>query len=129
MSLNSTWEPREDLPWADEGTGGLAVEVDLWGGGLDARAMETRVDEGTTGRERRDGRERGKGMAFVALQGGRCMFTRRAHSFIVRMAGRCTAITRGPTGQMAPGLADMKTNVQFLLVALSNSQRLSGEGE
>lgn len=62
--------------------------------------METGVDEGTPGRERRDGREQGKGMTLVALQGGRCMFTRRAHSFIVRMAGRCAAIT-GQRGQMA----------------------------
>lgn len=68
---------------------------------LDERPMGNGVDEGTPGRERRDGRERGKGTALVALEGGRCMFTRRAHSFIVRMAGRCTAITPGQKGQMA----------------------------
>lgn len=62
-------------------------------GGLDETLMETGVDEGTPGRERRDGGERGKGMVLVALQGGRCVFTRQAHSFIVRMASQCRAIT------------------------------------
>lgn len=55
------------------------------GGGLDER--ETNVDEGITGRERRHERDRKKGRELVAHAGGRCMFTRRAHSFIVRTAG------------------------------------------
>lgn len=103
MSVNSTWEPGEDLLWAAEGTGALPVEGP---GGLDERVMETGVDEGTPGRKRREGRGQGMGMAFVALQGGQCMFTKRAHSFIVRMAGRCIAITLGKAGQMATGLPD-----------------------
>lgn len=70
MSLNSTWEPGEDPPWAAEGTGRLALEGP---GGLDERVMETWVYEGTPRRERRDGREWGKGMALMALQGGRCV--------------------------------------------------------
>ena len=64
---------------------------------------ETGVVEGTPWEERRDGREQGKGMIFVALAGGRCMFTKRAHSSVVRMAGPCAAKAPGQTGQMVPG--------------------------
>lgn len=45
--------------------------------------IEIRADEGIPGRERRHGREQ----SWWLVAGGRCIFIRRAHSIIVRMAG------------------------------------------
>lgn len=57
------------------------------------------------------------------------MFTRRAHSLIVRMAVRCTALTPGQTGQMARGLtycSHSTQNKSLLLYQTVEGQVVTG---
>lgn len=50
------------------------------------RLMETEADEGTPGHERRDGREQGKGLVLLALQGG-SIYVYKKGTFLYRENG------------------------------------------